>query len=123
MCFVGTPQLFVSSKTYKWIFLFKKIYFNYLAKHFTSTIHLQYQQDVFAFAKQLKVKGTVSVIPHCPFLMKESKQRYAATYNSISMKKFEKAVGKKVDMNFWPATNELFSESEYESSAGCGGCC
>ena len=62
------------------------------------------------------------MIPHCPFLMNESKERYEATYHSISKKKLEKAVGKKVDMKFWPEPEELYWESESDGG-GCGGCC
>jgi hypothetical protein len=91
----------------------------------------EYQQDVLAFAKVLKVASSGGdkplVIPHCPFLMEESKSRYEATYRSIKDKKLESIVGAKADMDFWPTVEEVWPPSEESDNqancGGCGGCC
>jgi len=91
----------------------------------------QYQQDVLAFAKELKVKprrGSSDkrplIIPHCPFLMEESKERYEETLARIRDKQLETIVKKKADMKFWPAVEELFPyEEDSEEDTGFGGCC
>jgi len=77
----------------------------------------QYQQDVLAYAKEFK--GKEFVVPHCPFLNEESKDRYEATFKQIKDAKLAKIVGRKVDMSFWPSVEEAFPKEEN----GCGGCC
>ena len=83
----------------------------------------QYQQDVLAFAKELKVRDPKMVIQHCPFLSNDSEERYRATLEAFDDDDLQKIVGTKVNKWFWPDMEELFPTTSAGETSGGFGCC
>lgn len=95
-------------------------------------IHLvfpeQYQQDILAYAKQLKVDPFI--VTHSPILGEKRWKGYEKTLRSIQDARLELIVGKPVDMEFWPedddpesSGSEISDDDSESSDSEISDCC